>query len=205
MDTELESIKKEIAMKSDFNKPLEMDYSDTHTKKQIQEKFREAFISKARYTLFPVLKEDMLYQFILKSKPFSAEEYLEMGVTTNLSFDVQDKNEKVVLAKQSMPVLRHTFVYRYFQTNLIGKVIDLHTKDKKHVVQSNDPLIKGVFQKNKDLEFLTKDDWDKISFTAVKGKAITHDGKGTLVDVHFGNYESLQLRFRLVDSPTDGV
>lgn len=205
MDTELESIKKEIAMKSDFNNPLEMDYSDTHTKKQIQEKFREAFISKARYTLFPVLKEDMLYQFILKSKPFSVEEYLEMGVTTNLSFDVQDKNQKVVLAKQSMPVLRHTFVYRYFQKNLIGKVIDLPAKEEKHVVQSNDPLIKGVLHKNKDLEFLTKDDWDKIFFTTIKGKAITHDGKGTLVDVHFGKYESLQLRFRLVDSPTDGV
>lgn len=39
MDTELESIKKEIAMKSDFNNPLEMDYSDTHTKAQIQDTF----------------------------------------------------------------------------------------------------------------------------------------------------------------------
>lgn len=204
MDTELESIKKEIAMKSDFNHPLEMDYSNIHTKAEIQKTFRKVFISKARYTLFPVLKEDMLYEFILKSKPYSKAEYLQMGVTTNLSFDVQDKNQKVVLAKQSIPVLRHTSTYRYFK-NLIGKVIDLPTKEKKHVVQSNDPLIKSVLKKNKDLKYVTEDDWKNISFTTIKGKAITNAVEGTLVDVHFGKYESLQLKFRLVDSPTDRV
>lgn len=67
MDTELESIKKEIAMKSDFNNPLEMKYNNVHTKNEIQEVFRDVFIEKARYTLFPVLKADMLYQFILTS------------------------------------------------------------------------------------------------------------------------------------------
>ena len=204
MDTELESIKKEIAMKSDFNNPLEMDYSNTHTKAQIQDTFRKAFIRKARYVLFPVLKEDMLYQFILKSKPYSDEEYLEMGVTTNLSFDVQDKNQKVVLAKQSMPVLRHTSAYKYFK-HLIGKVIDLSTKEKKHVVQSNDQLIKGVLKQNKDLGDVKEEDWKKIFFTTIKGKAITNAAEGTLVDVHFGKYESLQLKFRLVGSPTVGV
>lgn len=146
----------------------------------------------------------MLYEFILKSKPHSPTEYLEMGVTTNLSFDVQDKNKKVVLAKQSMPVLRHTSAYRYFK-KLIGKVIDLSTKEEKHVVQSNDQLIKSVLKQNKGLEYVKEEDWKKIFFTTIKGKAITHAVKGTLVDVHFGKYESLQLKFRLVDSPTVGV
>ena len=206
MDTELESIKKEIAMKSDFNHPLEMDYSNIHTKAEIQKTFRDVFISKARYTLFPVLKEDMLYEFILKSKEYSDKEYLQMGVTVNLSFDVQDKNQEVVLAKQSIPVLRHTSTYRDFK-NLIGQVIDLPNKEKeeKHVVQSNDQLIKSVLKKNKDLEYVTEDDWKNISFTTIKGKAITNAVEGTLVDVHFGKYESLQLKFRLVDSPADGV
>ena len=205
MDTELESIKKEIAMKSDFNNPLEMKYSNIHTKDEIQEVFRDVFIEKARYTLFPVLKADMLYQFILTSPWSSPEEYLEMGVTTNLSFEVRDKNQKVVLAKQSMPVLRHTHTYKYFKDNLVGKVIDLPTKEKKHVVQSNDPLIKGVLRKNKDLKYVEESDWKKIFFTAIKGKAITRDGEGTLVDVHFGKYESLQLKFKLVEPPTDRV
>lgn len=205
MDTEAESIKKEIAMKSDFNHPLEIDYSNIHTKAEIQKTFRDVFISKARYTLFPVLKEDMLYEFILKSKRFSKAEYLQMGVTVNLSFDVQDKNQTVVLAKQSIPVLRHTSTYRDFKENLIGEVIDLPTKEEKHVVQSNDPLIKGVLKEKTALGDVKEDDWKKIFFTTIKGKAITNAVEGTLVDVHFGKYESLQLKFRLVDSPTDGV
>lgn len=129
-----------------------------------------------------------------------------MGVTTNLSFEVQDKNKKVVLEKQSMPVLRHTHTYKYFKDNLVGKVIDLPTKEKKHVVKPNGSLIKGVLKKNKDLiKYVEESDWKKIFFTAIKGKAITRDVEGTLVDVHFGKYESLQLKFKLVEPPTDRV
>lgn len=203
MDTELDSIKKEITMNSDFNRPLELSYSTTNTKEEIQKVFRQAFIGSARYTVFPVLEKDMPYEFILKNKASSDKDYLPIGITTNLLFDIRNKNkgEKPVATKQSIPVLKHSLEYNKLKE--VTKVIELPTKEKNHVVQSDDKLIKDVLKKNTDLGDISDGRWREILFTAVKGKAITRDSKGTLVEVHVGKYESLQLIFKLVAPPTN--
>lgn len=203
MDTELDSIKKEITMNSDFNRPLELSYSTTNTKEEIQKAFRQAFIGSARYAVFPVLEKDMPYEFILKNKASSDKDYLPLGITTNLLFDIKNKNkgEKPVATKQSIPVLKHSL--EYDKLKKVTKVIELPTEEKNHVVQSDDKLIKDVLKKNTDLGDISDGSWREILFTAVKGKAITRDSKGTLVEVHVGKYESLQLIFKLVAPPTN--
>lgn len=202
MDTEFDSIKKEITMNSDFNRPLELSYSTTNTKEEIQKAFRQAFIGSARYTVFPVLEKDMPYEFILKNEESSAKDYLPIGITTNLLFDIKNKNtSKTVATKQSIPVLKHSLEYKKLKE--VTKVIELPTEEKNHVVQSDDKLIKDVLKKNENLGDISDGRWREILFTAFKGKAITRDSKGTLVEVHVGKYESLQLIFKLVAPPTN--